>query len=260
MVLSFGNSNSPSRKYTPSLGLGPTYLGPPTRTFQLLQGMLLRAPNLAPPGEAAVLYEVVVGLLRSLATGPTKFKYIAKLSNQTMVTKHYSWCDGQNIFETDTKHLRLIQNTKPIETYVSLAKWDHYTTWDPIDNIRWNETWLPFRSAKLNCFLIWKIHYRVTTTYAWRWRQLPLGSIEKDCKRCSWLQPKQLIIVYGPALLPNQSRSGQNTCWSWWPRNQTRDITSWCVRPSSTRLWRVTQMSQRNGGHWLGMLCFGSSR
>lgn len=99
------------------------------------------------------------------------------------ITEGYEWADGTRIFDTNTKKVCLLLQTSKSDIHVNLLKWKRFTTWDLTPARKWRDTWLPFRSDKLNC-LLWQIWYRILATSAWRFQRLLVGHPQRECKRC----------------------------------------------------------------------------
>jgi hypothetical protein len=86
-------------------------------------------------------------------------------------------------FDTTTGHIRKIQMRKQEVMHKSLQRWNRYLDWQPHMRRVWQQTWVPWRSARENTFL-WQMLYWVPATQQWRFPKASRIDDQVHCTRC----------------------------------------------------------------------------
>lgn len=75
-----------------------------------LRGTCLYPTEMTAPTQGQLLQRVIAGLPRTSAKGSQQLTLIARMRDDMAITEAFMWKDGTDLFNTDTRHLRLIQN------------------------------------------------------------------------------------------------------------------------------------------------------
>jgi hypothetical protein len=138
----------------------------PSQEFRLVHNSLVEQEALTTPqGGSAVIQILVADKFVAAQKKIVKMK-IGSVTSVRKLSQHFMWADGKPIFDTTTRHMRSLMGRKGL-IHRALIKWQMGSAWTANTGKLWRATWVPFRSAKENCFL-WQIIYRTPATQKWR--------------------------------------------------------------------------------------------
>lgn len=114
---------------------------------------------------------------------------------------------GLPILESSTTSLQRMQNTSMASSHVALHKWGTQLG-SPLPKHIWQDTWLPYRSAKENTFLS-QIAYGAIATLGWRFPYLPHSDLALvHCPRCNLNLQEDVVHCLWQCPV-------SATCWRW---------------------------------------------
>lgn len=119
---------------------------------------------------------------------------IAKFKNQIVISKHFKWPNGKNIFDTHIGHLHRILGKNKDLVYAGIVKWNQHLNATFNFKSTMQVIWQPFLSAKESCFS-WQVIYHIPTTNVWRFQHLLEVQPKKQCK-CMLCKVDQVIIIH----------------------------------------------------------------
>lgn len=99
----------------------------PTKVFTNCGGVLITLAELTLPAIGCLLKRIVLGLPRKNKNGKQQMTFIVDLEESITITEGFQWANGKQIFDTNTHHLRGLQNARNNEMHVDIAKWAAYT-------------------------------------------------------------------------------------------------------------------------------------
>jgi hypothetical protein len=152
------------------------------RTYRVRNGYLEKVKK-EEPTYGSILQRVIIGKQKTnTSTLANKILY-GDYYGELQIATQYEWRDRRGFFDTTTQHLRKLQAPERRVMHKSLQRWNRYFAWEPDPKRLWQQTWMPWRSARENTFL-WQMLYWVPATQQWRFPKLPRTDDQTHCTRC----------------------------------------------------------------------------
>jgi hypothetical protein len=151
----------------------------PIQEFGLVHNSLVEQEALTTPQVGNTVIQILVADKLMAAQKKSVKMKIGAVTNVRKLSQQFMWADGKPIFDTTMRHMRRLMGSKG-KIHRALTKWQMGSAWTSNVGKIWRATWVPFRSAKENCFL-WQIIYRTPATQKWRHPKLTRLDTETHC-------------------------------------------------------------------------------
>lgn len=150
----------------------------PKQVF-LREGQSLRPIALQAPGPEVWLRHIVV-----FHRGPHQAAVHGRIwKEDNLMLTQYKWKGGPQLTSYSTGTSRHLQNQTQVWNHPAIQKWETQLGVRLPEHI-WHNTWLPFRSAKVNTFL-WLVVFRAIATLSWVFPNRPHTDPTTWCPRCT---------------------------------------------------------------------------
>lgn len=173
----------------------------PAQTFACI-GQSLRKIPLYAPGPEVILRRIVVYRTCNRSSGWN----VGPWTGDNILLTQYTWKGGTPLTDSSTASLRRIQNQHNVREHPAIRRWETQLDTRLPEHV-WHNTWLTFRSEKVNTFM-WLIIFRAIATLSWVFPDRPHTDVSTRCPRCN-------LGVREDILHCLWNCPSSQVCWSW---------------------------------------------